>query len=192
MKFKSDIDIDFPNRDAALKLLRHHPAGIIRDGNLIKHNSGIYVTDIPVDPFTGVTSIDHKAAEERGYTKLDLLNVSLYTQVTSEEHLNELMQQEPEWDKLYDPEFCAKLIHIGNHYDLLLKMPEAVNTVARLAMFLALIRPGKRHLVGKTWSEVAKTVWDTDTEGYAFKRSHSVAYSHLVVVNMNLLTNFSN
>ena len=192
MKFKSDIDIDFPNRDAALKLLRHHPAGIIRDGNLIKHNSGIYVTDIPVDPFTGVASIDHKVAEERGYTKLDLLNVSLYTQVKSEEHLNELMQQEPEWDKLYDPEFCAKLIHIGNHYDLLLKMPEAVNTVARLAMFLAIIRPGKRHLVGKTWSEVAKTVWDTDTEGYAFKRSHSVAYSHLVVVNMNLLTNFSN
>jgi len=192
MKFKSDIDIDFPNRDTALKLLRHHPAGIIRDGNLIKHNSGIYVTDIPVDPFTGVASIDHKAAEERGYTKLDLLNVSLYTQVKSEEHLNELMQQEPEWDKLYDPEFCAKLIHIGNHYDLLLKMPEAVNTVARLAMFLAIIRPGKRHLVGKTWSEVAKTVWDTDTEGYAFKRSHSVAYSHLVVVNMNLLTNFSN
>jgi len=192
MKFRSDIDIDFPNRDAALKLLRHHPAGIIRDGNLIKHNSGIYVTDIPVDPFTGVASIDHKLAEERGYTKLDLLNVSLYTQVTSEEHLNELIQQEPEWDKLYDPEFCAKLIHIGNHYDLLLKMPEAVNTVARLAMFLALIRPGKRHLVGKTWSEVAKTVWDTDTEGYAFKRSHSVAYSHLVVVNMNLLTNFSN
>ena len=188
MKFRSDIDIDFPNRDAALKLLRHHPAGIIRDGNLIKHNSGIYVTNIPVDPFTGVASIDHKAAEERGYTKLDLLNVSLYTQVKSEEHLNELMQQEPEWDKLYDPEFCAKLIHIGNHYDLLLKMPEAVNTVARLAMFLALIRPGKRHLVGKTWSEVAKTVWDTDTEGYAFKRSHSVAYSHLVVVNMNLLT----
>ena len=192
MKFKSDIDIDFPNRDTALKLLRHHPAGIIRDGNLIKHNSGIYVTDIPVDPFTGVASIDHKVAEERGYTKLDLLNVSLYTQVKSEEHLNELMQQEPEWDKLYDPEFCAKLIHIGNHYDLLLKMPEAVNTVARLAMFLAIIRPGKRHLVGKTWSEVAKTVWDTDTEGYAFKRSHSVAYSHLVVVNMNLLTNFSN
>lgn len=191
MKFKSDIDIDFPNRDAALKLLRHHPAGIIRDGKLIKHNSGIYVTDIPVNPFNGVASIDHKVAEDRGYTKLDLLNVSLYTQVNSEEHLNELMQQEPEWDKLYDPEFCAKLIHIGNHYDLLLKMPEAVNTVARLAMFLALIRPGKRHLVGKTWSEVAKTVWDTDTEGYAFKRSHSVAYSHLVVVNMNLLTNFS-
>ena len=187
MKFKSDIDIDFPNRDAALKLLRHHPAGIIRDGKLIKHNSGIYVTDIPVDPFTGVASIDHKVAEDRGYTKLDLLNVSLYTQVKSEEHLNELMQQEPEWDKLYDPEFCAKLIHIGNHYDLLLKMPEAVNTVARLAMFLALIRPGKRHLVGKTWSEITKTVWDTDTEGYAFKRSHSVAYSHLVVVNMNLL-----
>ena len=42
MKFKSDIDIDFPNREDALKLLKHNPAGIVRDGKLIKHNTGIY------------------------------------------------------------------------------------------------------------------------------------------------------
>ena len=188
MKFKSDIDIDFPDRDQALKLLKHTPAGIVRDGKLIRHNTGIYVTDIPTDPFTGVATIDHKQAEDLGYMKLDFLNVSLYTQIKSEQHLTELMTQEPAWEKLYDPEFCSRLIHIGNHYDTLIKCPEAVNTIPRMAMLLALIRPGKRHLIGETWSRISETIWEPDANGaYAFKRSHSVAYSHLVVVHMNLL-----
>jgi hypothetical protein len=192
MKFKSDIDIDFGDRTQALSLLEHTPAGIIRDGKLVKHNTGVYVTDIPMDPFTGIASIDYNDAEDRGYAKLDFLNVSLYTQIKSEAHLQELIAQEPEWDKLYDQEFCSKLIHIGNHYDTLIKMPEAVNTVARMAMFLAIIRPGKRHLIGKTWREVADTIWQATEEGYTFKRSHAVAYAHLVAVNMNLLSNLAN
>ena len=187
MKFKGDIDIDFPNRDQALTLLQHHPAGIIRDGRLIKHNTGVYVTDIPIDPLTGTSSIDYQQAEDLGYMKLDFLNVSLYTQIKSEQHLTELIAKEPEWDRLYNPDFCSQLIHIGNHYDLLIKCPEAVNSIPRMAMFLALIRPGKRHLVGKPWSEIARTVWESTDEGYIFKKSHAVAYAHLVVVNMNLL-----
>ena len=193
MKFKSDIDIDFPDRDIALKLLKHNPAGIVRDGKLIKHNTGIYVTDIPTDPFTGVATIDHKIAEEFGYMKLDFLNVSLYTQIKSEQHLTDLMTQEPIWDKLYDQNFCNKLIHIGNHYDTLIKMPEVVDSIPRMAMFLAIIRPAKRHLIGRKWADVAKTIWERpQDDNYFFKRSHSVAYSHLVVVHMNLLTDFSN
>ena len=107
MNFKSDIDIDFGDRTQALNLLRHHPAGIVRDGQLVRHNTGIYVTDIPTDPFTGTASIDHKAAEDRGYMKLDFLNVSLYTQIKSEQHLAHLMAQEPVWDLLRDRGFCS-------------------------------------------------------------------------------------
>lgn len=189
MKFKSDIDIDFGNRDAALSLLKHTPAGIIRDGKLLKHNSGVYVTDIPRDPFLGIASLDHHVAEDRGYVKLDFLNVSLYTKVTSEQHLQALMGKVPEWDKLYDRDFCAQLMHIGNHYDTLIKMPEAVNSIPRMAMLLSVIRPAKRHLIGKTWKEVAQTVWDKpDDDGYYFKKSHAIAYANLVVVNMNLLS----
>lgn len=189
MKFQSDIDIDLGDRTQALAHIGHVPASILRDGRLVKHNSGIYVTDIPVDPFTGQASLDYQAAELRGYVKLDLLNVSLYTQIKSEAHLTDLMNQEPEWDRLYDPEFFARLIHVGSHYDLLLKCPEAVNTIPRMAMFLALIRPGKRHLIGKTWREVAATVWEkTEDDAYFFKKSHSISYAHLVVVHMNLLT----
>jgi hypothetical protein len=189
MKFRSDIDIDFPDRTRALAVLEHHPAGIVRDGVLTRHNTGVYVTAIPTDPFTGIASIDYKTAEERGYMKLDLLNVSLYTQIKDEAHLQQLMSQEPDWSRLYDPEFCSQLIHIGNHYETLIKMPEAVDSIPRMAMFLALIRPGKRHLLGKTWREVAKTIWEQDAEGYTFKKAHGIAYSHLVCVHINLLTN---
>ena len=185
--FKSDIDIDFADRDQALALIESIPASIIRDGKLTKHNTGVYVTDIPVDPFSRSASLDYQDAEARGYFKLDFLNVHIYKQVRDEAHLVELMS-EPDWTKLYDPSICAQLIHINNHYDTLLKMPEPVDTIPRLAMFLAVIRPGKRHLIGKTWKDVSATVWDkVEGEGYAFKRAHAVSYSQLVVVNMNLL-----
>ena len=95
--------------------------------------------------------------------------------------------REPNWGKLYDKEFVEKLIHLGNHFDTIRRMPELINSIPRLAMLLAVIRPGKKHLIGLPWSEVAKTVWDKDHEGYQFKRSHSVGYAHLVVVHMNLL-----
>ena len=192
-RFESDVEIEFGYRTQALKLLKHIPASILRDGNLIKHNTGVYVTDIPQDPFTGMASIDYESAEDRGYMKLDFLNVSLYTQIKSEEHLQDLIAQEPEWDRLYDPEFCGRLIHINNHYKTLIQMPEAVTSIPRMAMFLSVIRPAKRHLIGKPWQEVAKTVWEKPADdSYYFKRSHAISYAHLVVVNMNLLRDFTN
>ena len=54
-------------------------------------------------------------------------------------------------------------------------------------MFLAVIRPAKKHLIGLSWSEIAKTVWDKNDDGYSFKKSHSIGYAHLVVVHMNLI-----
>ena len=186
-KFSSDIDIDFANRDQILSLIQHILASMNRDGELIKHTTGIYVTDVPIDPLSGMSSIDYQIAEELGYIKLDFLNVNLYNLVRNEDHLDQLLTTEPSWEKLYDRSFCEKLIHIGNHYDTLIKMPEAVNSIPRLAMFLAIIRPAKRHLIGKPWKEVAETIWDKPTDGsYAFKKAHAISYSHLVVVNMNL------
>jgi len=185
MKFNSDVDIDFADRQKILKVIPHVAASISPDRG---HNTGIYVTEIPRDPVTTRAAIDYHQAEARGYVKLDFLNVSLYNQVRNEEHLIELMQQDPPWHRLYEPEFCAQLIHIGNHYETLVRMPEAVNSIPRLAMFLAIIRPAKRHLIGLPWAEVAKTVWEKPADdSYYFKKSHSVGYSHLVVVNMNLI-----
>ena len=188
MKFTSDIDIDVANRAQALVLLEHTGATIIKDGKITNHNTGVYFTDIPTDPFTSKAALDYEVAEERGYFKIDILNVGLYQQIKNEEHLLALMQQEPAWDKLYDPDFCAKLMHIGAHYDTLIKMPEAVNSITRLAMFLAVIRPAKRHLIGKTWREVADSVWEKPADNsYYFKKAHAISYAHLVAVNINLI-----
>jgi len=193
MKFQSDIDIDFADRTKILDLLPHTNASIIRNGTLSKHNTGVYFTDIPQDPFTGYASIDYEQAEDLGYLKLDFLNVNLYSQVENEQHLIALMQQEPDWAKLYEREFCEQLIHVGNHFDTLIKMPEAVNSIPRMAMFISVIRPAKRHLIGKTWQEVAETVWQRpEDDSYYFKKSHAVAYATLVAVNMNLLCNSTN
>lgn len=193
MKFNSDIDIDFADRTQILSLLKHIPAGIIKDNVLSKHNTGVYFTDIPVDPLTGTASIDYEQAENRGYIKLDFLNVNLYAKVKDEQTLISLSEKEPQWDQLYDPEFCQQLIHIGNHYNTLVSMPQAVNSIVKMAMFLSVIRPAKRHLIGKTWDVVEKTIWEKPTDGsYHFKKSHAIAYATLVVVNMNLLDYSSN
>lgn len=192
MKFSSDIDIDVANRDHALSLIEHTAATIVRNNARTKHNTGVYFTQIPIDPFNNQCSLDYNEAEERGYIKVDVLNVGLYSQVRSEEHLMELMNTEPAWDRLYDRDFFNQLIHVNGHYDTLIKMPEAVNSIPRLSMFLAIIRPAKRHLIGKIWSEVAQTIWEKPEDGaYYFKKSHAVAYANLVVVNMNLLTQVS-
>lgn len=189
MKFKSDIDIDVANRDIALSKLESIPASIIKNNNLIKHNTGVYFHSIPQDPVSGRSSLDYQEAEDRGYIKLDILNVSVYQMIKSEDHLLQLMNQEPEWDKLYDESYFSKLIHVNGHYDTLIKMPEAVSSIPRLAMFLSIIRPAKRYLIGRPWAEVAKTIWVKPEDGnYYFKKSHAIAYANLVVVNMNLLT----
>jgi len=187
MKIDSDIDIDFGSRDDLLKLIPHTRAAM-RNVNPIRHHAtGVYVTDIPYDPVRDMASIDYVEADKRGYFKLDLLNVHVYNQVRDENHLIELMI-DPNWSKLNDRVFVEKLIHLGNHYQSIQKMPEPVNSIPRLAMFLALIRPAKKHLIGKNWKEVSQTVWDKGDDGYAFKKAHAIGYAWLVAVHMNLLT----
>ena len=186
MRIDSDVDIDFGDRDRLLSLIKHSRASM-RNVNPIRHHAtGIYVTDVPYDPIYNMSSLDYSAAEKRGYFKLDLLNVHVYEQVNSEEHLLRLME-EPDWNMLKDPAIVEKLIHLNSQLYNLQKIPEPINSIPRLAMFLAIIRPGKKHLIGQRWSEIAKTVWDKGTDGYTFKRSHAVAYAHLVCVHMNLL-----
>ena len=114
--------------------------------------------------------------------------MSVYESVTSMQHLEQLMT-EPDWSLLNDSEFVEQLVHIGGHYETIHAMPEPVDTIPRLAMLLAIIRPAKRHLIGKKWRDVATTIWDKPTDNsYHFKKSHAVSYAHLVAVHMNLLT----
>ena len=186
MKFQSDVDIDFGNRDHILQHIKHVPAAMRNVRPIRKHATGVHITEVPYDPVHDIAAIDYVEAEKRGYFKLDLLNVHVYENVRDELHLVELMR-EPDWKKLEDIKFVEQLIHLNNQFYNLKKMPEPVDSIPRLAMFLAVIRPGKKHLIGEKWNEVAKTVWDKGTDGYSFKQAHGIAYSHLVVVHMNQL-----
>ena len=186
MRIDSDIDIDLGDRDKLLSVIKHIPASMRNVIPNRKHPTGVYITDIPHDPVNDMAALHYVDAEKRGYFKLDLLNVHVYEQVRDEAHLIELMN-EPDWSVLKERATVEKLIHLGNSYDLIQRMPEPINSIPRLAMFLAAIRPAKRHLIGRTWKEINETVWDKDQTGYSFKRSHAVAYAQLVVVHMNLL-----
>lgn len=191
MRIDSDIDIDLGDRDKLLAVIKHIPASMRNVIPNRKHPTGVYITDIPHDPVNDMAALHYVDAENRGYFKLDLLNVHVYEQVRDEAHLIELMN-EPDWTVLKERATVEKLIHLGNSYDLIQRMPEPIDSIPRLAMFLAAIRPAKRHLIGRTWKEINQTVWDKDPTGYSFKRSHAVAYAQLVVVHMNLLKGHRN
>jgi hypothetical protein len=186
MKFTSDVDIDMADRNQLLEIIDHTCASIRTDNLIKRHNSGIYPTNIPYDPQYDIAAISYEQAEQRGYIKIDLLNVWLYKLIKDENHLLHLMR-EPDWGMLAHRETVEKVIHLYNHWDAIASMPEPINSIPRVAMMLALIRPSKRWLIGKKWNEVAKFVWNNDGDGYIFKRSHAISYAHLVVVHLNLL-----
>jgi hypothetical protein len=180
-----DIDIDTGDRERLLNLVAHTPASILRDGEKTKHNTGIYVNPVPADPVTGLCNMDYQTAEQLGYIKLDILNVHVYNQIRDYQHLDKLVATAPDWSRLRDPEFVQKLIHVNNHYDLL--QQHFPDTMDKLAMVLALIRPAKRHLIGRAWRDIAAEVWSKPTQGYYFKKAHAYGYAQLVMVHMNIL-----
>ena len=181
-----DVDIDFFDRDGTLKLFKHAPASIIKDDKIEKHKTGVYFHAVPTHPVTGNSTLDYKKAEERGYFKIDCLNVNIYKNIKSEQELVELMIEEPDWDMLKDPKIVENLFHLNSHFSIVSKLEP--KNIEQLAAVLAIIRPAKRGLMYKNWVDILKDVWVKPTDGsYFFKKSHAVAYAHAIVVQMNLI-----
>ncbi len=177
-----DIDIDFADRTIALDKIKHRVAKLDTGK---KHNTGVYFHNAPLDPFTERCTLDHKVADERGYFKVDMLNVHIYEHVKNEEHLLKLMEKEPLWELLEHEDFSEKVFHLNGHSNLLKQLKP--NSVEQLAATLAIIRPAKRHLASYSWQKILKEVWIKPKEGYFFKKAHAFAYAISVVVHMNLL-----
>ena len=184
----ADIDIDFADRDQLLKLIQAIPARQMHQGQVRRHNSGVYVTDIPYDPVNACAAIDYEQAEECGYFKIDLLNMSVYQLIKSPEHYKQMLDQEPNWSRLWtDVEWAKQLVHVGNYTELLKSMKP--DSVPRMAAFISIIRPGKVHLQNKPWPEVFESVWDgDDSKGFVFKHAHAIGYAALVALHMNLIS----
>ena len=183
----ADIDIDLPDRDRLLKLIQHVPARIEVAGQPRKHNSGVYITDIPKDIANKCAALDYETAEQRGYFKLDLLNMSVYSLVRDPEHYESMLSKEPPWSRLWtDEPWASQLVHVGNYTELLKAMKP--DSIPRMAAFISIIRPGKAHLQKQSWNEVFASVWDgDDSRGYTFKKSHALGYAQLVALHMNCL-----
>ena len=178
-----DIDIDFADRDIILSHVKHRVAKL---NNGKKHNTGVYVTEIPHNPVDNISTIEHKTAEDRGYFKLDFLNVSIYKDVKDEAHLQQLMEGEPQWELLEHDDFNNLVFHVAGHGNILRSMKP--KSVEQLAAVLAMIRPAKRHLIGQTWPDIMTEIWTKPTNGeYYFKKAHAISYAMAVVVHMNLL-----
>jgi hypothetical protein len=181
-----DIDIDFVDRDQALKLFDHIPASRLDNGKLVKHNTGVYLHAVPVDAVSGLCQLPYEQAEDNKYFKIDFLNVGIYKGVKNEEHLIQLMNQEPLWDLLEQDEFVNLLFHLNGHGDIIRKTRPT--SVEQLSAVLAMIRPAKRYLIGKDWTTIMKEVWTKpETGDYYFKKSHATAYAVAIVVQMNLI-----
>ena len=181
-----DIDIDFTDRDSALKLFKHVGASRVENNRLVKHNTGIYMHQVPVNALTGLCAVPYDTAEQREYFKIDFLNVGLYRGIKDEDHLVQLMETEPLWDLLLQDDFISLLFHVNGHGSILREMKP--NSVEQLAAILEMIRPAKRHLIGKDWATVMMEVWTRpDTDDYYFKKSHATAYAVAIVVQMNLI-----
>ena len=184
----ADIDIDLADRDQLLALIRTTPARQNNHGQVRRHNSGVYATDIPWDPVNACAAIDYETAEQLGYFKIDLLNMTVYKLIEDPAHYDRMLDQEPAWSRLWsDPDWAGQLVHIGAYTELLKTMRP--DSIPRMAAFISIIRPGKAHLQGQPWDQVFASVWDGDaSQGFVFKQSHAISYAALVALHMNLLS----
>lgn len=181
-----DIDIDFPDRKKILDIIKHIPARL-EDGK--KHNTGVYCHEIPYNPLTDTASFDYKSAEDRGYFKIDFLNVNAYAGVRDEAHIVELLNTEPLWDLIYEKDVCDQLFHINGYHNLLRELKP--KSIIELAMVLAMIRPGKKHLVPickeNGFQAIKDEIWTKTEDAYFFKKAHAVSYASVIVVQLNLI-----
>jgi DNA polymerase III alpha subunit len=187
-KVSTDVDIDCFGRDTILEGLECIYGRIDRpDGSFEKHPTGVFFQNVPRDPITNMSTVDHRIASEYGYFKIDFLNVNMYEGIKSEEHLLELLHKDPPWDFFEYEEVTDKLFHLRGHSNLLTKYKPT--SVEDLAMILAIIRPSKSYLRNAGWDQIRKEVWvkNEGDEGYSFKRSHAISYALAIVVNLNLL-----
>jgi DNA polymerase III alpha subunit len=93
------------------------------------------------------------------------------------------------WDLLYEKEVCDQLFHINGYHNLLAELKPT--SIIELAMFLAMIRPGKKHLIPickeKGFHAIKDEIWIKTEDAYFFKKAHAVSYASVIVVQLNLI-----
>lgn len=184
-----DVDIDtspsFKPENYFPKWVR---AAIMKDGKIQPHPVGVYPQAMAVDPLTKLAAIPYEKAEELGYLKVDFLHLNVYEHFKDRQEIEELVEREPDWTLLQLPSTWPKLFQLAKHGELLQKVKP--RSVEELADCMALIRPGKKGLLGlylKEREACRRVLYAKDDEGYSFKKSHALAYSLVVVLQLHLI-----
>lgn len=157
---------------------------------IIPHPSAFFLEFVPVDPLTGNAAIDHKYAEAQGFMKVDLLSNTTYDSFRSKKEVLMSLEKEPDWSMLEDREFVETLPHLGKHFEIVQRLePRSIEDIADV---LALIRPGKTHLIDayqRNKADVRVNLYKRPNDGQMyFKKSHAISYAAMIVCTMNRKT----
>lgn len=190
-----DIDIDFQTTFTPTSIIpKAVRASMIKEGVLSPHPCGFYLQDIPVDLETNLAAIPHDVAGDYGFFKIDFLHLSLLDRVKSKDHVRELASRDPDWKMLLDRSIVEQLFQIHKHYDVVSQL--APRSVIELADAIALIRPAKKHLIGKYIKDrngVRNELYTKPSNGgYYYKKSHAVSYALTIVLQLNLMNDTTN
>ena len=113
MKLEFDVDIDLANRDLLLDKLSKYINAQLKGDDLTKHNTGIYLQNIPKYPIQNISTIPYDEAEDRGYFKIDLSNNSIYNGRPRMKHIQmTYLSQEVNWSLFEFEEIVEQLAHI--------------------------------------------------------------------------------
>jgi hypothetical protein len=188
-KIIADVDIDVPQSfDAQQIFAQVVRACTVQNNELKPHPCGYYFQNMPVDMLTGLAAIPYEAAESLGYGKIDFLTLNFYKHFNSRDEITALLEIEPNWTLLNSPSIVSQLFQLAKHYELLQKIKPT--SVLEIADCLALIRPGKKIMLAEYLRNKERTrpfLYASSEDGYTFKKSHAIAYSLVIVLQLHLL-----
>lgn len=184
----TDIDIDVKDRAHALSGMSYVQASLLEGHELKRHATGAYFHGVPIDPVTQLCALPSgkksgDVSSLYGLFKMDVLPNYAYERIETPEHMDKLLTMPVDWSLFLREDVVSKLQQIGGHFDII----EAYEpkSVMDLACLIAMIRPGKRHLIGEEWDIVRREMWKKDGDGYYYKKSHAVAFATCIVVQLN-------
>lgn len=185
-----DVDIDFPTDFDPLDYFKTAVrASRVQNGELKKHNAGVYFQAIPKDTLTGFAAIPYEQAQDIGYFKIDFLHLSFLDNFGSKNEIRALLKKEPDWLLLQSPDAVSKLFQLHNHFELVSQVKP--QSVQELADCIALIRPGKRYLLNayiKKRDVIRQELYRKPDDGRAYyKKPHAVAYALTIVLQLHLI-----
>lgn len=190
MRRTFDIDIDV--RGGVDKTLHGVRCAIYNKESmrLQPHPSGLLLEDVPTDPVTGLSCINYTDCDELGIYKVDVLTNNSYNIFKDQDEMNRYRDMETDFSLLQIENICRQLPHIGNHFDMVKLLKPS--SISELADVLALMRPGKMHLIDDYQLPHKKKItidnlYRGSNSGMFFKKSHAVSYAVMICTVLNKL-----